>query len=797
MTAFDLLREAIRRVLRNPGVSLVVAATFASVIALNTAIFSVVKTVILDPLPYAEPNRVVIVGRTGTSNSARPAPVSWPEYLDWSERSSDFDGLAAAGFRMLSLSTPTGTRIAEAAVISPNLFNVLGSTTALGRVLSPTDVTIQGSQPIVLGHAFWVEAFAADAGIIGRRIQVSGFASTSSFEIAGVMSRDFQIRFPEAHDVYVIESGTSINRGGLARRAAAVTVFGKLRPWTSREQAATAMRTLDSILKREYPTSVQAGTVNVVSAHEFFFGGTKQVLIPLLGAAVLILLLACVNVASIFLLMTIDRSTEFSTRLALGASRGRVAALLVTEHALLGTLGGLGGILVAASTIGILRHFAPPELPRAQSLFLDWKIVGASGAVSVVAGLLSGLLPAFRFLRVGASRGFRSVNRSVTPELRMVPRILMTAQVGLVLVLVVAAGLMLGSVHQLLGVDLGFQPERLAGIRLRFTQQHFGEDGIALQDRLKLKMLTMPGIVAAGWTSEIPLGQRDSVIVGLRHVDKVSVRYRIVSTGYLETIGATLLQGRLFETQDRAGPPVAIVNRSFAERYLNPYGGSSVGSEVLISELHRVVGVIADVREASIRSPDEPTVYWLFSAKNWMAGGPWLVARFQDPRGGVEKVRETVVSVAPNLAIVKTTMMTDRVRDEMAGSSFLTLVLTGIAAVGLAIAAVGVYSGMSYAVRRRSREIGLRIALGASGRVVSWTILREVTAILTVGILAGLGASWYFSRSIRTLLYGLDSNDPSVAATAVCVLALTVLGAAIRPLRRAVATDPAIMLREN
>jgi putative ABC transport system permease protein len=776
-----------------------VVGTLAVVIALNTAVFALVDAVWLSALPFAESDRLVVVGRMRpTSSSARPGRISVPEFLDWTERSQDFDGLAAVsiGYGLMAAEVPGGVRSIDVAAVTPNLFPLFGVGAKLGRTFEPADVAAGHTELIVLGHTFWQGAFQGEPNVIGRKIRLAWFDDSKEYEVSGVMPRDFQIRFPKAHDAYIPAPTFAVERGGPARRASAYEVFGKLQSGRSIGAVRATMRDLGDALNREYPTNPQSTTVEVMPVYEYFFGRTRPILIALAGAAGFILLLACANISSMLLSATLDRSAELATRAALGAGRWRLTAMLVAEHATLGAAGSLAGLALASASVAVLRHIAPPELPRIDTMAIDWRVAAVSVALAAMATLASALFPAWRFGRVKPADELRSGGRSLDAGTRRAQGVLMTGQIALVVLLLLGAGVMAGSLRELLKIDLGFKPEGLIALRARFLRQNYGPAGAVVQDRLTREVLSRAGVLSAGWTSELPLGVPDVVRVRLRHLGGINPRYRIVSAGYLETVGASLLRGRLFEHRDRDGEPVAVVNRSFVAEYFA--GRDPLEEEVFVTEWYRIVGVVDDIREGPLEDSDTPTIYWQFSGRHWMAGAPWLTVRVRDPKqANPEALRVLVASVDPGLPVAATERLIDRVMQQTARTRFLSAALGGIATVALLIAAGGIFGMTAYSVRRRRQELGLRMALGADRRAVAWQVLGGLAAITAFGMATGLGLSWMVNRWIRAFLFGVGPNDPVVAAIVVALLALVIVTSCLVPLRSALAIEPAEALRRE
>ena len=794
--ALPALVSAAKRAFRTPPVAVSVAGTFAVVIALNTAVFAVIDAVWLNPLPFAEPDRLVAIGRVPIAGSStRPGPVSIPEFLDWTDRSLELDGLAAVAYETVTVDDAAGARTIDVAAVTPNLFAVLGANAAIGRVFGPNDVSHVPSDVVVLGHAFWNNVFHGDADVIGKSLRLSRFDVTRNYEVIGVLPKDVQIQYPKPHDAYIPLAQVPVDRAGMARLAAAYTVFGRMRPGLSLGSVRNAMQQLGEVLNREYPTSRLNTKVEIMALDEFWFGRTRPLLVALAAAAGIILILACANVSAILLSATLDRTGELATRTALGAGRWQLTSMLLAEHAFLGLVGAVTGLALASASLGVLRHIAPPDLPRIETIAINWTVIVLSLAVSALATLASALFPAWRFGRLNPADELRSGGRTFDVGTRRAQHMLLAGQIALVTVLLLGAGVIVGSLRDLLRVELGFRPEGVVGLRARFLVENYGPRGVSLQDRITREVLTRPGVASAGWTSEVPLGAPNSVYLRLRHLDHINPRYRIVSAGYLETIGASVIRGRLFEHRDRDAK-LAVVNRSFAQKYFQ--GRNPVGDEVFIRDWHQIIGVIGDVREGRLEDPDTPTIYWQFSGENWMAGFPWLIVRMQDAkRANPDALRAVVASVDPALPVAATERLADRVAHQTSRTRFLSAVLSGIGGVALLIAAGGIYGLTSYSVRRRRQELGLRMALGANRGAVAWQVLRGLATVTALGILAGLALGGTANQWLRAFMFGIDPADGAVSVTAVMTIVAMSLASCSIPLRRALSIEPADALRRE
>ena len=783
-----------RRAFQSPVVSASIICPLAAAIALSTVVFAVIEAVWLRALPFPAAEDLVVVGRAGdTSSSPRPRPISAPELRDWIGRSTDFDSLAAisVGYGAMSAQLPNGVRTVDIAAVTSRFFSTLGIPAAFGRTLD------DGAEPrgIVLGYTFWQRAFGGDSAVIGKSIRLKWFENSTEYEVIGVMPRAFQVQFPEGYDAYIL-APDEVFKATPSRAALSHTVFGRIAEGRSLDAVRLHMKALGDALGREYPDTPQQTTVAVMPLHEFFFGRTRPILLAVAGAAVFILVLASANTSSILLIVTLDRSVELATRAALGADRWRLALMLVKEHALLGAVAGFGGLAIATAGVGFVRHIAPPELPRSDVMAVNWNVAMTCAGIALVAIVGSVIYPVWRLARVNPGDDLRRGPRVDDVRGRSGHRIFMTAQTAIVVTLLLLAGLLFVSLREMLAINLGFEPHGLIAVRARFLLDNYGPAGALLQDRLTREVLSRPGVVGAGWTSEPPLGPPTIVRLKLADNTPVTVRYRIVSAEYFETIHASLHQGRTFERRDRDADPVVVVNRSFADRYFP--SGDALGRDIFIREWHRIVGILNDVREGTLSEPEAPTVYWDFSGRNWMAGAPWLVVRVRDGSSfNPDALRSAVAAVDATLPTADTERIVERVMRQTATIRFLSGVLGGAAGVALVIAAGGIFGLIAYSVRRRTQELAIRIALGANHRSVTWQVLKGVAAMAGAGIMAGVGLSWVTTRFVRAFLFGVAPNDPEVVGTVVVVVGLAFLAASIVPLRRALTIAPADALRHN
>lgn len=786
------VKQGIRLARRTPTVALSLVATCVAVVALITLTMTVVDAVLLRPLPFDNPDEVVVVGRVRLDQpNPRLGPASLPEFLDIAERSQDFSRVGAVGSESLSVETPRGFRMVRTAEVSPGMFELLGARASVGRLLGPDD---QPGQAVVLGHAFWKDAFGSDPAVIGRTADVATFTGTHRLHIVGITEPAFQWSYPTPHDLYVPMDLNGVDRAGMMRRAAAVRIFARLRHDTTLDRARANLARLSDELKREYPTSVQHTTFRVDRAHEHFFGAARGMVVPLALAVACVLVLGCANVSAVRLAMGLDRSRDLWTRTALGAPPSRLVSHVLGEGLALAAAAWIGGIAVASAALGAVRYFAPPDLPRIEHIAAGWGVVWTAGAASVAVALLSSIPLARQALRAGSAASRMGGGRGHTTGAGRLQDVLVGAQLALVLPMLLCSAVLVTSLRNMLAVDLGFEPDRLVAMRFGFQGDHYGPAGLTLQDAVLRRVLASPAVVSAGWSSELPLAYLSGVGLRLENGDTVAPGYRIVSPGYLETLGATLVGGRPLAASDRAGPPGMVVSRTFADRYFD--GRIPVGEQILVGERwHVVVGVVEDLREGPLDEPAAPTVYWPFSAEHWMAGAPWLVARVRgEAHDGLEVLREAAAEAAPGLPLMGSTSLREVIGKATSEQRFLGAALSGMTIIGLILAAVGVFGAAEYALRRRTRELAVRTALGAGRGAIVRTVTQRLAAVVLAAFGLGAVLSVVVVDWLGSLAFGIEPLDARLLASIAAALTALLVVSVVGPVRRALLIDPAVEL---
>jgi putative ABC transport system permease protein len=775
------LRYALRQLRANPGFTIAAVLTLALGIGANSAIFSVVNAVLLNPLPYRDPGRLLwATGRT--PSGYRGASVSPPDFRDFRDANRAFEHFAAMFVRggvPRNWSLTGDARQLTGAMVTAGFFETLGFTPELGRSLTRADEQTTVEQVIVLSHRTWQNAFAADPSAIGRVVRLDGNPVT----IVGVMPA--ALDFPIGVDFW--HPTPMLHRGMQARFAHFLHVVGRLRPGVS---LADAQRDIDDIAARlgaQFPNTNKNWSLYLVPMQDRIVGSVRPVLWILLGAVGLVVLIACVNIANLLLARYGSRQRELAIRAAIGASRGRILRQLLTENLLLASISGAAAIGIAFWGINLLRAYGPPNLPRLAEVRLDARVAGFTAAVSLLTAILFGLVPAFLATTV---RRF--------PKRHRLGGVLVVAETALSICLLIGASLLVQSVLRTLRAAPGFRPDGVISTKLMLAK-----NGAATVERLLTGIRALPGISAAGAVSEMPLHQEfnDAPFQILEHPPKSPQQlddedFRRVSDGYFEAMSIPLLRGRYFSESDRPkGPPVAIIDEPFARQYFKneePVGKHlSLGGGDYVVE---IVGVVGGVRNHALRTAPRPTFY--FPVSQMAADSVHIVIRATaDPASLAPALRAVLRQADPDVALATLEDFDDFLSGSIAAERFNSILLSLFAALALALAMAGVYGVFSYVVTQQTREIGIRMALGARPSQMMSRILARAGLLAAAGAVIGVAGAWFLMTLLARQLYGIQPRDPVTFAAAAGALVLVALCACAVPARRAMRIDPATALR--
>ncbi len=785
------LRFAFRLFLKQPGFSLLVILVLGLGIGANTAIFALVKEVLLRPLPYAEPERLVRVSGTNRNGTG---PLSYPDFLDLRERNRVFSGVA-----LIDAGDPILTGGGEpiqliGSRVSPAYLSVLGGTPALGRFFSAGEEEYGRHRVAVISHGLWRERFGGDTGIAGREITLWG---SYTYVVAGVLPPDFedagitqgrppQIWRPLAvHPERHFRDGRSYD-GMIARLAPGVTL-------------AQAQDDLDRIareLEQEYPGESFGQGFVVRGLHEAIVGDIQPALVTLSVAVALVLLIACSNVANMLLARSAGRGREIAVRASLGASTGQLIRQLLTESLVLAVAAGTFGWLLAVWTSDLLALLAAEQLPRLQTLSLDGGLFVFTAVVSLATALICGLAPALQHARGGPLMG-QGTRASAGTVRRRLQSGLTIAEVALALTLLIGAGLLVRSLWRLLDVDPGFEPSGVVAVETTLDSGRAPE----LLERVR----SLPGVEHAGVTSMLPLTDNyscDGFIILARPApagQEDCAEFRVVSDGYFETLGIALERGRLFTDRDREGAaPVALIDRAMAERYWP--GEDPIGQRLARSggrrQAREIIGVVESVRHFGLDREVTPQ-YFVPRAQYEFAIDPTLVVKTGVEPATLGRVLKSQIRTLDADAAVSVFTLEDTLLTSVAGPRFRVRLIGGFALMAVLLAAVGVYGVMAYSVRQRRRELGVRAALGADRRLLLGRVLTDGLGLTLLGVLVGLAGGAALGRLLSRFLFGVESYDPTTFAAMSAALVGVALIACILPAYRASRVDPIIALRHE
>ncbi|HTH63353.1 MAG TPA: ABC transporter permease [Gemmatimonadales bacterium] len=795
------LRHAVRRLAKSPGFTLAAVVTLALGIGATTAIFSVVDAVLLRPLTYGDPNRLVLVWeRFGARNQDRNV-VNPANYLDWRDRTRSFSDLAAFGW---SQQTFTGEvpELVQGRSVTPNFFHTLGLAPLLGRTFTPAEAAPGGPNVIVLGYGLWRRRFGGDSGIVGRSIPVAG----GSALVLGVMPRELRSMPWGAEEFW---EPMRLNESDRSRGGRYIMVVGRLKPGVTQAAAQSEMDVITRSLQQEYPAFNTGWTANVVTLADQIVGSARRALLVVLGAVILVLLIAAANVGNLVLARVEGRQRELAVRTALGASRARLVSQWLAESILLAVAGGTAGMVLARWGVDLLVALAPPYVPRLEEIAVDTRVLAVAAFVSIAVGIGAGLPAALGVTTQGLAVGLRSESGRTTSD-RLARRWrdgLVVVQVSLALVLLSVAGLLVRSLQRLSSVAPGFDVSHLTTMAIDLPGTTYTDSArlTSFYAQLAERARALPGVSDAGATSLVPLVPMNSAtrftIVGRpepKPGEWTSADIRTVDPGYFATMRIPLERGRAFAGADRAtSPPVIVINETMARKFWP--GADPVGSRVQVSWTHpeehpEIVGVVGDVRGSALDADVHPTIYFAYAQEP--TGSMTLVVRHGgEPGPLVAAVRDIVRDLDRDVPLTDVATMTTRVQRSMADRRYPMLLLSGFAGLAMLLAAVGLYGLLSYVVSRRTREIGVRMALGADHLMVLRLVLRDGVRLTLIGVAAGVVASIAAARALGHLLYGVGPTDPLTFAAVGLLLVVVATIASYLPAARATRVDPVVALR--
>ncbi|MEK6300647.1 MAG: ABC transporter permease [Acidobacteriota bacterium] len=806
------LAYGLRALVKSPGFTIVAVLTLGLGTGANTAIFSVLNGVLLRPLPFREPERLVMVWNNNTKANQPQAALSVPDLLDYRENNV-FEQIASLAYDDFNLTGGDQPERLQGTMVSANFFSVLGVTAQVGRVFLPDEGQSGADRVVVISSGLWKRRFGGDPAVVSQTIPLNG----ASFTVVGVAPAEFQS--PEKGDeLWVPMSFDAADRLRIPSISAPedfkrrsfrfLKSFARLRPGAALDQAQAEMATIAGRLEQQYPDSNTGLGISLVPLHRQIVGDVKPALLLLLAAVGLVLLIACANVANLLLARAASRQKEIAIRVALGAGRARLIRQLLTESVMLALAGGGLGLGVAWVGLRALIGINPPNVPRLETIGIDARVLGFTLLVSLLTGLVFGLVPALQASRPDLNEALKEGGRGSTGGIgrRRVRSILVVTEVALTQMLLIGAGLMLKSFYSLQQVNPGFTPDSVLTMQVTLPPVKYAEPSqiAAFYEQALKRIETLPGVQSVGAATSLPLTANslarrftiDGRAPGSPN-ERLVAGYGAVSPDYFLAMGIRLINGRAFTNQDRdKSPQVIVINETMRRRFWpneDPIGRRiSITAERGVSR--EIVGVVADVKNSSLDSESGLQMYepYLQVPWNFMA---IAVRTGASPLSLAQPVRDEILGVDKAQPVYDVKTMAQIVDDSVSQPRLYMLLLAVFAGVALSLAAVGIYGVMNYSVNQRKHEIGIRMAIGAQPLDIMKLILGQGMLLAIIGVAVGAAAAFFLGRFIEMLLFGVSGRDLTTFIGIPIVLLLVSLLASYVPARRATRVDPMIALR--
>jgi len=801
-TFFQDIRYTIRMLRENPGFAIAAVMTLALGIGGNTAIFSVINAVLLRPLPFQNPDRLITLWESSPQHEMDRAAVSPPNFVDWSTQSQTLEHIAAYRYWGFVLTGGGEPERVTGARVSASLFPLLGVKPILGRTFLPEEDRF-GSSPVVLvREGLWRRRFGADPEFIDKSLTLNG----GSYRVVGILPSDLKLPDAELWVPLAFEPYAMTQRGSRA-----LTVLAGLKPGVTLTQARAEMHTIALRLQRQYPEANAGWDVTILPLHEEMVANIRPALLVLGAAVALVLLIACANVANLLLARATSRGQEIAVRIALGASRSRLIRQLLTESVLIALLGGGLGLLLAQQGTRLLVLLSPAVLPGDGGIGIDRTVLGFTLLVSLVTGLGFGMIPAWHASRPGLSQSLKEGRGRTTGGARLsfLRNAVVISEVALALMVLIGAGLLVRSFVGLLAVKPGFNPTNVMTMTISLPESKYPEglQKIAFFQQLLQRVDTLPGVASAGLVSHLPLADRnlnvDFMVEGrslLPSEQAPLADYVSVSPDFFRVMQIPLLQGRRFTERDLMGTtPVVVINEIVARRFWpnqNPLGrrlilGSTIGAD---TTPRAIVGVVGNVRSAGLESEPGPAIFVPYFQNPWPTMSA-VIRAAGDPMSLAAAVRKEVMVLDSNQPVYSVRPLEDVLGASLAARRFQMLLLGIFAALALIMAAIGVYAVMAEFVMRRTHEIGIRMALGAHPHDVLKLVVRQGIRMIVTGVAIGLAGAFALTRWMSSLLFGVSPTDLVTFGTVSLTIAGVALLACYIPARRASRLDPIVAVR--
>lgn len=800
------IRYGFRGLLKHPVFTAVAVITLALGIGANTAIFSVVNAVVLRPLPYQQPDRLVMLWGTNAKEGNPEQPASFLDFIDIKNQAKSFSELAAASplwnFTITGDDEPEQMR---GMYVSANLFHLLGVGPQRGRTFVPADDQVGVTPVAIVSNGLWQRRFGGDENLVGKTLTLNGNAVT----IVGIMPAGFQFLEPESELWIPLSQNQFANS---ARNVRLLSMVARLNPDVGPEQASAELNNIARHLESQYPDSNTGVGLRLLALHEHTTGKAKPALQLLFGAVGLVLLIACANVVNLMLVRGAARRKEIAVRVALGAGRIRLVKQLLTEGIMLSLLGGVGGVLIATWGIKVLLSLNPFQLPRHNEIGIDLTVLGFTLIASIVTGILFGLAPAWQALKFDLNTALKEGGRSAGADggHHSLSNLLVVAEVAMAMVLLIGAGLLIRSFVRLLEVKPGFVTENVLTMQIGLPNATYAQAPrrIAFYQQLEANLKSLPEVSAVGIVTRLPLLSALNNVTTFLNIEgsttpmgqRPEVDFRRASSGYFQTLGIPLLAGRVFTEQDVTSNTGAVmINQALAARLFA--GQDPLGKRISIAlssgqqtQWQTIIGIVGDVRHLSLDVEPRPELY--YHTNTSPPFGPVVVIRTTaDPRRIISSVRAKVRELDRDLPVSHINTMEQLVTQSVAQRRFGMLLLGIFAVLAVLLAGVGIYGVMSYSVTQRTQEMGVRMALGAQAADVLKLVVRNGMTLAFIGVSLGLVGAFALTRLMARLLFEVSPTDVLTFAVVPLVLIGVALFACYIPARRATKVDPLKALR--
>jgi putative ABC transport system permease protein len=801
-TLWQDIRYGFRLLLKNPSFTLIAALTLALGIGANTAIFTVVNAVLLRPLPYPEAEKLVWL--TERNEEIPTRWISYPNFLDWQARNQSFEALATIRGWQMTLTGSHEAQSINARMVSADYFRVMRARPLLGRDFFSEQDRFGAPWVTVISHAFWQSQFGGDPDIINQSITLNN----QPFQVIGVMPQEFQHQGPPALWVLTEQYAEPSSPWLVRDNRMAGNVIARLKPGVSLEQARTDLKAIEQQLISQYPMQNGGNSIRLLSLQESIVGDLGQALLLLFAAVGCVLLIACANVANLLLARAATRQKEFAIRLSLGASRWRIVRQLLIESVLLAVVGGLLGLLLANWGVDLLIKFAPPDLPRLAGVEIGWQVLGFTLLLALVTGIVFGLAPAWQSTKTDLQETLKEGSRTASDRRGgLLRNTFVVAEIALAMVLLVGAGLLIKSLTRLLATDAGFNAQGVVTMELLPREAYQGRKQLILfHNQLLERLQALPGVEAVAVLNDLPgfepswqtdinpeiNGQYQKINPG----ELINVDWGIVSAGYFQTMGIAIKQGRNFTAQEiTQGAPVMLVDEQLARKFWPD--GDALGKHIKYDSPTpiEIIGIVGDVRNYGSEALGRIKIYTPFGRSPLPRATLAVRSTGVDPLSLIGAIKNEVQAINPNVPLYEVATLESQLARHVAPRRFNTWLLGLFAAIALLLASLGIYGVMAYAVSQRTREFGIRIALGAQKGDVLRLMLGQGMRLTCAGLTLGVLASLALTRWLRSLLFGVSATDPLTFVLIALLLTVVILFACYLPARRATKVDPMEALR--